>query len=254
MPTDVGGWRSTFDQIQYVGVVPVSPAEAARARRGKVAFVAGLDLGQSQDFTALAVLEVKGEALDLRHLHRWDLGTAYPRIVTELRELLDRPELRRDVALVVDGTGVGRPVIDYMEREGLAPIPVSITGGDTVNHEGGWYRVPKRDLVSSLAVGFESGSLRVAAGMVYADVLRKELDTFRAKISLNGSDTYEAWRERDHDDLVLAAALATWWANRDSSSIRWLNHYTQMAERLEREAANPAGQFLGETLSHWTRI
>ena len=27
-------------------------------------------------------------------------------------------------------------------------------------------------------------------------------------------DTYEAWREGDHDDLVLAAAIGIWWAER----------------------------------------
>lgn len=29
-----------------------------------------------------------------------------------------------------------------------------------------------------------------------------------------GHDSYEAWREGDHDDLVLAAALAAWKAHK----------------------------------------
>jgi hypothetical protein len=42
-------------------------------------------------------------------------------------------------------------------------------------------------------------------------VLKQELSTFKRKVSLKtGHDSYEHWRESDHDDLVLAAALACW--------------------------------------------
>jgi hypothetical protein len=44
------------------------------------------------------------------------------------------------------------------------------------------------------------------------DVLRQELLNFRRKINLKTAhDSYEHWREGDHDDLVLAAGLACWW-------------------------------------------
>jgi hypothetical protein len=39
-------------------------------------------------------------------------------------------------------------------------------------------------------------------------VLAQELSLFRVKITLAANETFEAWRERDHDDLVLALALA----------------------------------------------
>ena len=32
------------------------------------------------------------------------------------------------------------------------------------------------------------------------------------KISISGNDTFEAWREKDHDDTVLAVCLACWYA------------------------------------------
>jgi hypothetical protein len=190
-------------------------------------FVAGLDLGQSQDYSALALLEVRQVVTggrvelrqDLRHLHRWELQTSYPTIVSDLRALLMRPELQAGCMLVVDGTGVGRPVVDYLRQQGLRSVPVTITGGDAVTRdEGGWWHVPKRDLVSVLAVGFETGSLRIAEGLEYGPVLRKELTNFRAKISVSGHDSYEAWRENDHDDVLLALALACWLARRARSA------------------------------------
>jgi hypothetical protein len=36
--------------------------------------------------------------------------------------------------------------------------------------------------------------------------------SFLVKIDpVTAHDSYSAWRERDHDDLVLATALCTWW-------------------------------------------
>jgi hypothetical protein len=39
---------------------------------------------------------------------------------------------------------------------------------------------------------------------------RTELLAFRAKVTASANETFEAWRERDHDDLVLAVATAAW--------------------------------------------
>jgi hypothetical protein len=50
--------------------------------------------------------------------------------------------------------------------------------------------------------------------------LRAELLNFRVTINLaTGYDRYEAWREGDHDDLVLAAALAVWSARKPQPTI-----------------------------------
>jgi hypothetical protein len=46
----------------------------------------------------------------------------------------------------------------------------------------------------------------------FREILLTELENFRVKINVNtGHETYEAWREREHDDLVLATALACWY-------------------------------------------
>ncbi len=39
----------------------------------------------------------------------------------------------------------------------------------------------------------------------------------RARPISHSHETFGAWREGQHDDLVLAAALAGWWAERGSS-------------------------------------
>jgi hypothetical protein len=46
-----------------------------------------------------------------------------------------------------------------------------------------------------------------------------ELTGFQLKVDLrSGHDTYEAWREGIHDDLVLAVAIAAWYAEREAEA------------------------------------
>jgi hypothetical protein len=87
----------------------------------------------------------------------------------------------------------------------------SITGGDTVSREDMQYRIPKRDLVSTVQVLLQNTQLKIAEGLPETQTLIKELQNFRVKIDpQTAPDSYSAWRENMHDDLVLATALACW--------------------------------------------
>jgi hypothetical protein len=122
----------------------------------------GVDLGQAQDFTAVAAVERVAEqfgyhqywTLRLRHLERMALGTPYPAMVRRVCEIVRSGELAGRCHLVVDATGVGRPVVDLLReaRTGCRILPVTITGGDAESVEGGYYRTPKRDLVTGVQV------------------------------------------------------------------------------------------------------
>ncbi|NIR13669.1 MAG: hypothetical protein GWN86_06865 [Desulfobacterales bacterium] len=179
----------------------------------------GLDLGQSSDYTALVAVEmVEQEEADrplyhLRHLQRFDLGTPYTTIVSQVDRLFTNLAFDKKW-LVVDTTGVGAPVVDLLKQVELTPIPVLITGGTTVNHEDGTFRVPKRDLVGILQSLFQTGRLKIAQGLPEVQKFVDELLDFQVKISTaTGRDTYGAWREGTHDDMVLAAAIACWFGN-----------------------------------------
>jgi hypothetical protein len=167
--------------------------------------------------------------LHLRHLERYPLRTLYPDIAESVTTLMQDERLspneydpsswrvfRAAPQLIVDQTGVGPAVTDLLKKKGLRFIAVTITGEDKAHCVGTrHWRVPKRDLVSSLEVPFHTGELRVAEDMKLWPVLKEELLNFRRKINLKTAhDSYEHWRESDHDDLVLACALACWWARR----------------------------------------
>jgi len=67
----------------------------------------------------------------------------------------------------------------------------------------------------SLLVLFQNERLKIAAGLSMADALVGELLNFKVKIDpKTAHDSYAAWREGDHDDLVLSVSLAAWWADR----------------------------------------
>lgn len=196
-------------------------------------FTVGIDLGQAFDYTAFAILEEKKlRRYDLRHVER-HRNVPYPALVDRTRELVSR--LRGHVSLAVDATGVGRPVVDMLEE---ARIPadlyaLTLTGGDAVQREGFRIRVPKRDVVSSVACLLQTGRLRIPRSLPGAEVLERELVRFRAKITLSGHDTYEAWREADHDDLVLAVALGCWLNEKGRDG--FLLYVQSELERLKEE-------------------
>lgn len=183
-------------------------------------FYIGVDLGQAQDYTAMVVIEkvfldaAEQHEYHVRHIERPPLGTTYPAIVSRIKGLQEAPALR-GARLVVDKTGVGAAVIDSLREAGLAPVAITITSGDSVNSDNGGYRVPKRDLIATLQVLFQNRRLKIAAGLGEAETLVKELLNFKVRISLAGHDSYETWREGAHDDLVLATALACWYAERE---------------------------------------
>lgn len=93
---------------------------------------------------------------------------------------------------------------------------ITITGGDSgTKAEGGGVRVPKRDLASAPLVLMQNKQLKIAEGLQLAPVLKRELLSFKVKINIaTGHDSYEAWREGEHDDLVLAVVIACWTGER----------------------------------------
>jgi hypothetical protein len=198
--------------------------------------VLGLDLGQAADYTALAAIEqvpVGGgrPELHVRHLQRFRLGTSYPSIVEQVALLMATPQLA-GASLLVDGTGVGVAVVDLLRHAKLRLTSVTVTGGDQVTRDDrGGIRVPKRDLVAAAQVALQSGCLKIAAALPDAQTLVRELLAYRVTISATGHDSYAAWREQDHDDLVFAVALACWQHAQGSVGI-WFIDVPQGYERV----------------------
>src|SRR5215217_233460 len=214
----------------------------------------GVDLGQASDPTAIAVLEknimppdtalfapvgaspsnrlVEGSLVyDLVYLKRPKLGTPYDVIARRVADLICELEPQGafgelgQVTLSVDGTGVGRAVVDMLDRElkrrgassKSAPRVefrrVSVTGSNTTlkrpDRSNGYYLVPKRDLIFPAVAAFQQGKIRIAKDVKDRAALVNELRNYRRTTNIaTGNMAFEPWRESDHDDSLFATCLA----------------------------------------------
>lgn len=201
-------------------------------------WVMAVDVGQSKDYTALVILQslrirekddsdpfakaTETRRHDLIHAERFN-QMPYPEQIErvleryqELRRISEREHDSAPTHLVVDATGVGKPILDSFREAGARPEGIIITGGDATTKGDGVTRVPKRELATTLQVAIQGGRLKIAAELPLAETLRKEFLGFKVKISLSGharfgNDVGE-WRRGDakHDDLVLATAMGVW--------------------------------------------
>jgi hypothetical protein len=158
----------------------------------------------------------------IRHLLRWPLGTSYVDIGHDLGEMLLKLP---GAVLVVDKTGVGAGVVNVFQAMKLPAriVPILITGGHQTLRDHGEHHVPKKELVSAVQAALQVRRLKIAPSLAEAATLRKELGLFKVKVkALTGNEAFEAWRERDHDDLVLAVSVALWFGDRGQSRFTFL--------------------------------
>ena len=188
----------------------------------------GLDLGQSSDPSAVTVTDqytplyenMHGEvqhrgdpAYAVRWIERFDLGTPYRDVVKRVAALKRAPETGESPTLVMDATGVGAPVTEMFDEEGLHPEQIVFTSGNRVNTDGDVHRVPKKDLATTVQALLQSGRIQIAEGLDGAPQLVTEMKRFRVKYTDAGNARFEHANESDSDDVLLSLACALWWAD-----------------------------------------
>ncbi|MDR3718888.1 MAG: hypothetical protein P4K98_08805 [Bryobacteraceae bacterium] len=202
----------------------------------------GLDLGQRHDPAAIAILHRTVEPTGafnhvtweferevhfrLCHTERLALGTSYIQIVARIGRLLEKlsaplpgshcyagtAPLR---TLVVDASGVGRPVVELIRksrigwtpepgnppRVAIAPVTITASGSPHCEASGDEF-VSRRDLITNLRILLERRLLKISGRIHDRQALLKELVELQDR---SGSK---------HDDLVMATAIACWRATR----------------------------------------
>jgi hypothetical protein len=233
-------------------------------------YLVSADLGQAQDFTAVAVLErnvvaaagrepeeVRGAGLVVEgvrvpveqyytvlRLQRIPLRTSYEAISRGIVRLVDEYHRRHRAALeetgafsvgiqhpadanrnpvrlgvAFDATGVGVAFRDLLIKEiresrriqprrpAIAWLPITITGGTKPSANGSTFGIPKIDVVGAAVAALQTERLKIR-DIRDKDTLISELLNFRMRQNTTtGHLSFEARREGDHDDLVLATAL-----------------------------------------------
>ncbi|MBL8176541.1 MAG: terminase family protein [Bryobacterales bacterium] len=188
----------------------------------------GVDFGQSEDYTAICIIE-RAEILagprspmtydwprrmlyTVRYLERFPLGTPYPDIIDAICRLVRNSALIGRCQIIVDGTGVGTPVVQMLRRQSPGPIvhSVILTSGTGHSRAGDTHRLPRAELLARIECAFQNSSLHISRHLPLSNALFLELQSLRRKHRNTGFETILPDRESDHDDLVFATALAHW--------------------------------------------
>lgn len=256
-------------------------------------YVIGLDIGQANDPTAIAVVERRMKKVGwpymanvpvndglyghhwerhrrykvenqyhIRHLERLPLRTPYTRVVDKVLELIkklfpahlypvNRWGERGEVVLIVDYTGVGRAVVDMLYQKiqdfgkgepNVRLWPAAITGsqGRASFEPGPFISLPKHELIfSGGVIPLQDGRLKWGPKIRDRKVLEDELKNYRRNQNIaTGAQTFEPWREGEHDDLLFAVCLAGWaWRRFD---LKFIRDYSSNAEIVPEPEPEPA--------------
>lgn len=183
----------------------------------------GLDVGKVTDFSALCVLarwyrkvaDQVQRQYTVTQLGQFPIGMEYVYVEEGVKQIWEKLNLlpSRTIA-IVDQTGVGNPVCDHLRHKGMRITGVNITGGSEVTRPNeNTYNVPKSILVTLLVSAVQTGILHLLPDLDIKDEFTKQMQNFGYQINREtGHTSYESQSSVVHDDLVIAVALALWYA------------------------------------------
>jgi hypothetical protein len=204
-----------------------------------------------QDYTAIIVAELQlrdyvmlhnGETEGgdihyvIRHSERLPLRTSYRAITDRIAVIYRETQTRTihtfnetDPVLLayyrkqkpnlhfecyIDATGVGKPVFDLLENEGISINAVVLTGGQNETWDGPAVRFPKTWLVSHMQTLLQEHLVHFPSAPPAAAQLSQatadELLNFELRITENANVKSGVFKVGEHDDLSIALGLACW--------------------------------------------
>ena len=159
-------------------------------------------------------------------LDRWQM--LYPDTLAELGGVFSDETFARRTVLATDATGPGLHLYEDMVRDEtlLASVgkdritPVVITPGQNEERDGPFRKVPKHLLITRLQSAVRRRLVRVPRSLPLYGVLESELEGYEMRVSEGSKRVTFSNNPRDggpeHDDTILALALAWWRANHRS--------------------------------------
>jgi hypothetical protein len=173
-----------------------------------------------------------------RRLDRVPLYTSYKAVARGLIRLVrqyyfehgsrdDYPGGPVPLILAFDEGGVGASVLDDLRE--IAPkmlediqkrtlhgplelevVPVTATFGFNVTRSGGFFHVPRNELITAGQRAMQDGRLHLPANLTHRDILVEELRNYRYKLTAAGNITMRPERQGEHDDELFALCLGCW--------------------------------------------
>jgi hypothetical protein len=146
--------------------------------------VIGIDWGKLNDFTVFSAGDIEtSEQIALERFNKID----YQFQLARLQEMCEKYD---PIEVIAERNAMGEPLIEQAERMGI-PIRGFTTTG-----------VSKKPLIEALAIGLESGKLKILPD----PILIAELQAYEMKVTPAGNTTFSA-PDGLHDDTVIGTAL-----------------------------------------------
>lgn len=163
--------------------IPVPPSNSE-------IYIAGVDLGKSQDYTVITILDSKGRMVYWERFSHISWTAQKEKIIRALKMY--------NATACVDATAYGDPIVDDLRILGLNIIPFKFS------------QQSKTALIQKLILAVENKNIRIAN----IPQLIAEMDEF--EYAEKGSQRYYS---PEHDDCVMSLALAVWIMNFAASNL-----------------------------------
>ncbi len=158
----------------------------------------GVDLGQKQDYTVIALVQRLKGTVYLRLLKRFRLGTEYAEILEHLKLLQAK---FRILGLYIDQTGVGEVFVENARKAGLHNVVGVVLS-----------QPKKQDLMTNLKQRMQQKLVR----WPYDMDLFNELNSEVAELTEAGRTKF-SHRSGTHDDRLWALALAVYGSRHETA-------------------------------------
>lgn len=155
---------------------------------------AGLDTGQSSDYTVLTVIDSTGQVIDIYR----DNKKTYEQMTNEV---LSRVR-KWNANLLVETNSIGGPVFESLKKQWTNTHPFNTSNSS------------KREIIEGLILAFNEGSIQIPS-IDLSPELHHELEVFEMKYNPKTRTVQYSARTPFHDDMVMSLAIA--WYNKNQN-------------------------------------
>jgi len=175
-------------------------------------YVMGVDLAEAEDFTAIAIIDKNTN--HVVHFDRFQKRD-YP---LQKEHIIQKARRYNNARVVIDATGIGRPVYEDLRRAGVFVEDFVFSGRS------------KEELIGKLIVFIEEKYVRIPDIPVLVEELKAfEYQYINPKTGENLKNIKYGAPKGYHDDCVIALALAVWLLNPEKPVVK-----TPLQQELEK--------------------
>jgi hypothetical protein len=191
--------RGCIERAQQLNLEPYTSLEQTPLRGD---YYAGVDLGKLQDYSALVVVQRTTECLKVVFAHQFPLQMPYSEVINSLIHADERFRFKK---LLADQTGIGEPILENMQDQGLTAAT-----GEKLSQDA------KIELLTHLKLTMEQNQL----ALPYNKALCQQINDQQFSYGKNGKLTF-SHPPNSHDDLLWALALAVYAAKTQTTPRFW---------------------------------